>query len=205
MNIELIILAAVAVFVISRLYTVLGQRTGAEPRPRRMPSQPQPVPLGDDDPSADTEEGERGRIRPAFTGPGAAGLEAIAAADPDFLPDTFVRGARKAYEMIVNAFADGDRATLKPLLDSDVYAAYDAAITAREGAPGEPLRLVRLKSGRITDASLDGAKVARVSVAFEADLSDGENLRRAKEIWTFKRSVAGNDPNWLLDEVETID
>ncbi len=204
MNIELIILAAVAVFVISRLYTVLGQRTGSEPRARRMPTQPQPAPAGEAA-AHDEEEAERTQIRPAFTGPGAAGLEAIAAADADFLPDTFVRGARKAYEMIVNAYADGDRNTLKPLLDGDVYAAYDAAISAREGAPGEPLRLVRLKSARITDASLDGAKVARVAVAFEADLSDGENLRRAKEIWTFKRFVAGADPNWLLDEVETID
>lgn len=202
MNIELIILAAVAVFVISRLYTVLGQRTGAEPRARRMPAPS--VPVGED-PTQTAEDAERSRIRPAFTGPGAAGLEAIAATDPEFLPDAFVRGARKAYEMIVSAYADGDRASLRPLLDSDVYEAYDTAISAREGDPVEPLRLVRLKSARITDASLGEDQVARVWVAFEAELSDGETMRRAKEIWTFKRLVTGSDPNWLLDEVETID
>lgn len=167
-----------------------------------MPASPVP---SVEDPSIDGEEGERARIRPAFTGPGSAGLEAIAARDPDFLPDTFVRGARKAYEMIVNAYAEGDRAALKPLLDDDVFEAYDAAITARAGGTGEPLRLVRLKSARISDASLDDQQVARVMVAFEADLSDGEAMRRAKEIWTFKRLVTGQDPNWLLDEVETID
>jgi len=202
-NIELIILAAVAVFVISRLYSVLGQRTGAEPRARRMPAPS--VPVADDPALEADDDAERGRIRPAFTGPGAAGLEAIAAVDPEFMPDTFVRGARKAYEMIVNAFADGDRAALKPLLDSDVYEAYDAAISAREGQPGEPLRLVRLKAARISSASLDDDQYARVAVAFEAELSDGETLRRAKEIWTFKRLVTGSDPNWLLDEVETVD
>jgi predicted lipid-binding transport protein (Tim44 family) len=188
LNIELIILAAVAVFVISRLYAVLGQRTGAEPRARRMPA-----------PTV-----EEAAPRPSFSGPGAAGLEAISEADPGFTPDTFLRGARKAYEMIVTSFADGDRAALKPLLDADVYGAYEAAIAEREASGAEPLRMVRLRSARIEDARLD-AGIARVSVAFEADLSDGETLRRSSEVWTFKRPVKGDDPNWLLDEVSVVE
>lgn len=200
MSIDLIILAAIAVFVISRLYAVLGQKTGAEPPARRYREAPARAPQADDDTVADED---RPRIRPAFTGPAAAGMEAIAAVDTSFAPDDFVKGARRAYEMIVGAFADGDRDTLKTLVDDDVMEVYTAAIAEREAAGTEPMRLVRLRQARIVEASVDDARMARVMVSFESELSDGENLRQAKEIWTFKRSLASQDPNWLLDEVET--
>ena len=45
--------------------------------------------------------------------------------------------------------------------------------------------------------------MARVAVSFESELSDGDNLRQAREIWTFKRPLKSQDPNWLLDEVAT--
>jgi predicted lipid-binding transport protein (Tim44 family) len=200
-NPELIILAVVAVFVISRLYAVLGQRTGIEPRPRRAreSSRPSPAPLQDDGPEA--PESDRPAARAAFTGPAAAGLEAIAAIDASFVPDEFTQGARRAYEAIVAAFADGDRGALRPLLDTDVFEAWTAAISEREQTGQEPLRLLRLRAARIVDASLDAEEVARVAVSFEGDLSDGETMRKAREIWTFKRPVRSPDPNWVLDEV----
>lgn len=198
MTIDLIILAAVAVFVISRLYAVLGQKTGAEPPARRYREAPARAPEREDA-LADAED--RPRLRAAFTGPAAAGMEAIAAVDESFAPDDFVKGARKAYELIVGAFADGDRDALKQLVDDDVMEVYSDAITEREKAGSEPMRLVRLRQARIVDASVDGAKMARVLVSFESELSDGDNLRQAKEIWTFKRSLSTQDPNWLLDEV----
>ncbi len=201
MSIDLIILAAIAVFVISRLYAVLGQKTGAEPPARRYREAPVRAPDRDDDPAAET--GDKRRTRPAFTGPAAAGMEAIAAEDETFTPEEFTRGARKAYEMIVAAFADGDRDALRSLVDQDVFDAYSDAIAARERAGTEPMRLVRLRQARIAEASVDAANMARVLVSFESDLSDGENLRTAKEIWTFKRSLKSDNPNWLLDEVTT--
>lgn len=198
MTIDLIILAAVAVFVISRLYAVLGQKTGAEPPARRYREAPARAPEREDAP---TDAEDRPRLRAAFTGPAAAGMEAIAAVDDSFAPDDFVKGARKAYELIVGAFADGDREALKQLVDDDVMEVYSEAITEREKAGSEPMRLVRLRQARIVDASVDGAKMARVLVSFESELSDGDNLRQAKEIWTFKRSLSTQNPNWLLDEV----
>jgi predicted lipid-binding transport protein (Tim44 family) len=201
LSIELIILAAIAVFVISRLYAVLGQKTGHEPARRfnketvaRRPEVKEEEP---------TEGEERPRLRAAFTGPAASGLEAIAAADPQFSPEDFTKGARKAYELIVNAYADGDRDALKQLVDDDVFEVYSEAIAEREKAGTEPMRLARVRSARIVDASLDNARMARVAVSFESELSEGDAMRSAKEIWTFKRSAQTQDPNWLLDEVAT--
>ena len=201
MNIDLIILAAIAVFVISRLYAVLGQKTGAEPPARRYREAPARAPERED--GAVVEDEDRPKIRAAFTGPAAAGLEAIAAEDANFAPDDFIKGARRAYELIVGAFADGDRDALKQLVDDDVMEVYSAAIAEREAAKTEPMRLLRVRQARIADASVDAKKMARVEVSFESELSDGDNLRQAKEIWTFKRALNNQDPNWLLDEVAT--
>jgi predicted lipid-binding transport protein (Tim44 family) len=202
LSIELIILAAIAVFVISRLYAVLGQKTGHEPARRynkeTVARRPE---LKDEEAPAEGEE--RPRLRAAFTGPAASGLEAIANADPQFSPDDFTKGARKAYELIVNAYADGDREALKQLVDDDVFELYSQAIAEREKAGAEPMRLARVRSARIVEASLDEARMARVAVSFESELSEGDAMRTAKEIWTFKRSAQTQDPNWLLDEVAT--
>lgn len=198
-NIELIILAAVAVFVISRLYSVLGTKTGTEQPARRLKEAVARAAEAEEAAGAE----DRPRVRAAFTGPAAAGLESIAAKDPGFNPDEFTRGARAAYEMTVAAFADGDRETLRNLVDDDVFEAYSDAITDREGSGAEPMRLVRVKSARIVEAEVAPGNLARVAVSFEADLSDGDMMRTAKEIWTFKRSLASTDPNWLLDEVAT--
>ena len=128
-------------------------------------------------------------------------MEAIAAIDKQFNPRDFLQGSKKAYEMIVAAFADGDRKMLKTLLDDDVYEAYETAIDEREAAGRDPLRLMRLRSAEIADAELTHDGIARVSVSFEASLSDGENQRTAKEIWTFERPARSRDPNWFLSEV----
>jgi len=200
LSIDLIILAAIAVFVISRLYAVLGQKTRAEPRPR--PYREAPVRAAKQAEDAKTDEDKR-KLRPAFTGPAAAGLEAIASEDTSFSPDEFLRGARKAYELIVAAYADGDRDALRALVDQDVFDVYSDAIVDRQKTGAEPMRLVRLRQARIVEASVDASHFGRVLVSFESDLSDGENLRSSKEIWTFKRSLRSDDPNWLLDEVAT--
>ncbi|HVY87249.1 MAG TPA: Tim44/TimA family putative adaptor protein [Hyphomonadaceae bacterium] len=200
MDISIIILAAIAVLVISRLYAVLGQKTGAEPARRFEKPAPRPAEREAETPS---ETDDKPRLRAAFTGPAAAGLEAIAAVDNQFDPDDFIKGARRAYELIVNAFADGDRDALKQLVDDDVFEAYTNAITEREKAGTEPMRLARVKSARIADASVDATSMARVQVSFEAELSDSDRMRTAREIWTFKRQLNSNNPNWLLDEVAT--
>ncbi|MFC7292350.1 Tim44/TimA family putative adaptor protein [Hirschia litorea] len=190
-DIELIIFAAVAVFVLSRLYIVLGKKTGAEPPPSVIREAAKNRVSGED--NADVSS-----IRPAFTGPGAAAMEEISRMDRLFTPTDFVRKSKKAYEMIVEAFAEGDKKTLSNLLVDDVYEAYVSAIDAREESGAEPLRLMRLKSAEIADAEIIDGSIGQVSVSFEAQLSDGENLRTAKEIWTFERALKESNPAWLL-------
>lgn len=191
--IEIAVLTFVAVFVLFRLYTTLGRRTGAErPEPRPQPAQG-PLP-----------QEERGPVAPTaaqVAGPGGEGLMAIVRADPQFEVDHFLIGARGAYELIVNAYAKGDRDALRSLLTPRVFDSYVNAINAREQKGEAGPELVRLRSAEIADASLEGS-TARVTVKFEAELAEGAHgVRDAREKWTFERDVRGQDPNWLLARV----
>ena len=196
---EVLIIAAISIFVLSRLYIALGKDDGP-PAGRTRNKIPQPSPHGTD--NVTELRPEQTPQAPVFTGPAAAGLEAIYEADNSFNTRDFLLGARSAYEMIVAAFGRGDRAALKPLLDTDVYEAWDAAITNREETGEAPFELLRVKKAEIDEADLDSTGMARVMVRYDAELGDGETTRKAREIWTFMRDTGSDDPNWILDDVE---
>ena len=141
----------------------------------------------------------------------AAGLDAIAAADPNFDAQHFLTGARAAYEMIVNAYAEGDRRSLKNLLAREVYDGFETAISEREKR-GETVesRFVSIDNADITGAELRGRN-AQVTVRFQSKLvsvtrdKDGnvidgnaERVTDITDIWTFARDVSSRDPNWKL-------
>src|SRR6056297_2206471 len=157
--IEFIVLAGIALFVGWRLFVTLGQDQGPpdgrDRNPNPAPS-PSPIPSNRAPAGGDVVE-----LRPSFTGPGAAGMEAIYEVDNTFEPRAFLQGARAAYEMIVGAFGRGERDALKPLLDTDVYEAWDAAIAEREATGAEGLQLLRIRKAEITDASLAEDGMAR--------------------------------------------
>jgi predicted lipid-binding transport protein (Tim44 family) len=170
----LLIAAMIAAAVCFRLYTVLGRRTGNEtaPQPKPSPFAPPPAKAAD---------------APA---PSSSGLLDLQLADPGFDTTKFLTGARDAYARIVTAFAGGDRAALRPLLSSEVYAAFDAGITGR--STPAPV-FTKLTDARIAGSAVHGRQ-AEITVAFAAEFSTGP----VSDVWTFERNLDGGDPNWLL-------
>ena len=141
----------------------------------------------------------------------AAGFRAIAEADPMFSPKPFLEGAKSAYEMIVTAYAAGDRKTLKSLLDKDVYDGFEQAIAARE-ANGHKVdfTFVGLPKVEIAHAEID-KRDARVAVQFNAEVvqatrdkdgtlieGNGDQVQTIADEWTFARNPKSRDPNWRL-------
>lgn len=214
--VDLILFAMVAAFLVLRLRSVLGRRTGFE-----RPPQPEPRPAGFD-PRARPLEGPAEEARPARpqggprivlpdprTPPGQA-LGRIAAADRSFDPEGFLHGAEGAFRMIVTAFAASDRRTLRDLLSDDTYAGFEQAITAREQA-GESQRteLRAVHELAIEAADLRGS-IADVTVRFVTDqvnMTTGRNgevvtgsdaITELTDIWTFQREVGSADPTWRL-------
>lgn len=135
----------------------------------------------------------------------------IAIADREFDVDGFLSGARMAYEMIVTAFADGDRKQLQPLLSPDVYTSFEGAISERE-AQGHKIEqsFIGINKAELIDAKLTG-NMARLTIKFISELTsstrtedgvvvqgDPVTVRSVTDYWTFERDIKSNDPNWRL-------
>lgn len=231
-DIYTLIFLGLAVFVIIKLRSVLGQRTGFERPPevirremeqRSQPSRPGdnvvPLPQPAAKPANDAEPAPPGERWKGVAEPGtglAKGLDDIFAADQSFDARGFVQGAKAAYEMIVVAFARGDRKTLKDLLAKDVYEGFAGAIGDREnrGETSETT-FVSIDKADLADARMVG-RSAQVTVSFTSKLItvtrdragavvDGspEKVVDVSDIWTFARDTSSRDPNWRLIATES--
>lgn len=194
-NYDIILIGLVAVFLILRLRSVLGKRTGNERPPARDPFTP-PAP-----PTATPRVGDRGDApanqgndnvvslptasapapRPslATSGPGGiratvmptatAGVAAIRGADPSFEPIGFTGGARAAFTAIVEAFAKGDTSSLRPLLDGPTFSSFEAAIRGRiERKEKAETTLIGFEASDVAAAELQGTN-ASVTVRFVSE------------------------------------
>lgn len=202
---NIILIATVAGFILFRLYSVLGRRTGHE-RPQEDDYR---LRQAENAVGAPAQLAHATAERPSD--PVASGLFDIGLADRSFEKEHFLKGARAAYEMILTAFAANQRATLKPLLSEEVFAAFDAVMRRRE-ASGEKaiLTLVGFNEVKIIAAALKG-NMAEITLAFGAQLisavsnaqgevidGDDKSVHAVTNVWTFARDVHLRDPNWML-------
>ncbi|HVZ14221.1 MAG TPA: Tim44/TimA family putative adaptor protein [Bauldia sp.] len=231
-----VIFLVIAVVVFIRLRSVLGRRTGNERPPYDPYTRRDGLPARGGDKVVDVA-----RRIPAAAPAGAAvtatiplaqrigavapegspvndGLKAIAVEDPALDPSAFVAGAKVAYEMIVTAFAEGDRKTLKPLLGREVFDGFVSAIAEREQR-GETIefKFVGIDRAEITAASLKGG-TAQITVRFLSKLVSATHDKAGKvidgdpthvgdvtDVWTFARETASRDPNWKLVATESVE
>jgi predicted lipid-binding transport protein (Tim44 family) len=234
-DVTTLLFLVLAVVVFLKLRSVLGRRTGHEQGrferykaqqeaarngklpaqdkvvtlPRREREELEPRPMAEQQARAEVED----RIKGLAAGNAgiAKGLVDIVRADDTFDPDAFLKGARAAYELIVTAFAEGNRKTLKNLLSREVYEGFAGAITERENR-GELVdqSFVGIKSTDIVEAELK-ATTAQVTVKFVSELisatrdrsgevimGDPKRIKEVTDIWTFAREVTSRDPNWKL-------
>ncbi|WP_075291889.1 Tim44/TimA family putative adaptor protein [Pararhizobium arenae] len=219
------LVAAVIIFI--QLRSVLGRRTGNERPPidpyskRETAEAPDAggkvvqLPRREGGPEAENRYAAIDAFTPAGT-PLNEGLRKISDADPSFEPKEFVNGAKMAYEMIVMAFADGDRKTLKGLLSREVYDGFEAAIAERE-AKGEVLKstFVGIEKAEIVHAEVKDNE-ANITLRIISQLisatydkagnvvdGDGEAVSEVNDLWTFARDTRSRDPNWKLIATES--
>ena len=232
-----IVFALLAAFVVWKLRSVLGTRNGAEKPPTNPFATPTPRVSGAR--RGDPDSGDSNRVialpgaaePPAaiaptkgdrwkpYAEPGSkawAGLDAIAAADPAFAIKPFADGAKSAYEMIVTAFAEGNREVLRNLLSPEVFESFAAALAEREKR-GEKVTttFVSIDKVMIDDAALNG-RTAEIKIHFTSQMItatrdhagtviDGspDTVVQIDDIWTFARDTGSRDPNWKLAATET--
>jgi len=218
--IDIIFLAMVAGFIALRLRSVLGRRTGTEPapppdplrRPERVPpARPAEVVTTENRDDTVVQPPSRRRQAPSAEAGAAAGLAAIEVADRSFELESFVAGARWAYEIVVNAFAVGDTETLRPLVSEAVMQNFADALAVRKAADHKvETTIVAIKEVKVTAAALAG-RSAEITVRFVSEIvsvthnASGNVVeghptaaREVTDLWTFARDTRSRDPNWTL-------
>ena len=227
-----IVTLAIVVFIFIRLRSVLGKRTGHQPPmdsadnsvlsasrkkskdnivtlPRRAaPAEPEPKTLSRAEAVVDELAKPGTKLNKS--------LKEIISIDPAFETGPFLEGAKMAYEMIVTAFADGDRKALRNLLSREVFEGFASAIDARE-AKGEQVHSSFIG---IDSALIVGAEIVRmdaqITVRFVSQIvsathaadgkiieGDTEQVAEVTDVWTFARDMGSRDPNWKLVATES--
>mgnify|MGYP002402919118 CR=1 FL=1 len=223
------LVAAVVIFY--QLRNVLGRRTGHERPPfdpytagrtradEKSTSQDKVIALPRRKGAAEAPEAYS--EIDAVAAPGTdlnKGLRAVKDADPSFDPKSFVDGAKMAYEMIVMAYADGDRRTLKNLLSREVYDGFVSAISEREQrAEKIQSSFVGISKADFVSAEMKGSE-AHITLRIVSELisatldktgtvidGDPETVAEVKDVWTFARDTRSKDPNWKLVATEAED
>ena len=209
---EVVLFAAAAFVVCVAFYSVLGKSVGRGPDDELTPDE---IFGASDSAEARNAARQAQADAAAVAADDGTGLSAIAQADASFSPARFIDGAKTAYSMILEAFASGDRDTLRGLLTPETFAVYDAAISEREAQDlTQVTDLGRLRTAQIVSGRVEGGE-AVIRVLYEAEIAsalrdasgelvegDPDMLASIAEHWTFVRPVGSDDPTWRLAEVE---
>lgn len=211
--IDLLLFGMIAAFLVLRLRSILGRRTGFE-RPTAADGQPAPAGAAHTAPpgviDAVAEQDAPARALPDAGSPAGQTLARMRTLDPAFDPQHFLTGAEAAFRMIVTAYAAGDRTTLRPLLSDDTYRGFEGAIAARETA-GETQRgeIRAIHAVAIEAATLRG-NTADITVRLVSDqinetldrdgkpVAGTDAVTEITDLWTYERELAQPDPAWRL-------
>ncbi|GJL90873.1 Tim44/TimA family putative adaptor protein [Hyphococcus sp.] len=203
----LLFFAGVTAFVIFRLISVMGTRTGHE-----QSHDLEAVRRAANARATDAQQEDvHDREEPAAPKPVSTNARVLREADPAFDEAAFLAGARDAYEMIVEAFASGDLKSIRPYLNDSVYSAFKGAVVARDSAGYmSDLKFVGIERASIVSSAVDDAAMSaevefssnqvRVTRNKDGEVVDGDPNRidLVKDRWTFSRKQNSGDPNWTL-------
>jgi len=181
---DIIIFAVIAVFIIYRLRSVLGKRTGFQ----KKPNQQQFVKKQPKQPQTETPQLRESEQK----------LEAVYKSINSFDHKAFLEGAKKAFEIIITAFNQGDKKTLKGLVSKDVYSAFESAIN--DGSNNPNSQFYSLVVDGIDDARVENGKITiAVNFISEQILSDNdEDIVKNKDTWVFEKPENSSGPAWIL-------
>ncbi len=210
--IDLILFGMIAAFLVLRLRSILGKRTGFE----RQATPVQPVPVRPVNPAPIIEGKAEPMPPPAATTVPEAGtstgqaLARMHEIDRTFDPARFLAGAEQAFRMIVKAFAAGDRPGLRALLADETYHAFEQAISAREKAGETQVSEIKsIQQLAIDEATLKGStgsvtvRIVSDQISYSHDkngrpLTGTDAVTEITDLWTFDRDLSQQDPTWRL-------
>lgn len=213
---DIIVIGAIAVFILLRYRAMLGEtgdrtdNTGPQAKVTPISEFERVIQLPAARITALTEKKDEFA---SYKTSLAESFVAMRGIDREFTPDEFLQGARAAYEMVIDAFNNADRDTLKMLLSDTIYQQFDASLKEEETS-GEKSKttLTAINNATISAAKLSG-NMATITVEFlseqvhltynaAGDIIEGDvsNQQKVEDSWVFTRNLSSTDLNWKIIE-----
>ena len=219
--VQILVLAAVALFLFWRLRSVLGSRQGFE----KNTVSKEDIKVNKKENKADSnvielkanEVNEEIADYVEINSPAFNALSEMKEVEKGWLVSHFVSGAKMAYEQILMAFEKGDLQTIKKMTSDEVCETFKTVIDERanKGLTVEAefggVRDIRIKEVLFNKKNLE----AKIKIIFQCELSysvkdqDGkvleggpDKIKKQRDIWTFSRKMASDLPNWYLIKTE---
>lgn len=225
---DILLYALIAAGLVFWLRSILGERHGDE-RERSNPFTSVPV---DEDKKKEVSKNKKGAKAPMLSivteedAPPSLPrgvsfghedveevLDDMARVDRNFDVESFSSAAKDAFVIVVEAFAQGDRETLKDLLSKKVYTAFDAALKTREEKGENVLTEIHAVRELEFKTAILEKSTATITVAFTADETcvirdkdenilsgDPDRITQMIDVWSFTRNLKSKDPRWLVSE-----
>ena len=211
---QIIIFAAIALFFFFRLRSVLGQKTGEEHKHGKLLTQKslRPVPLRPQDQVAVKDKIDSDQeIAAVLVGQDQVAVKKLQAIYPAFQPTSFLKGAKIAFESVLNAYAEGDTKTLKSLVDQEIFDAFSGSIVERQNkVQQQQTMIVAINDAKIESIKIENSQAfvtvliisEQINVVRNQDgqviEGDATAVRNIRDLWTFRKDLRNMDPNWLL-------
>ncbi len=184
---DIIIFAAIAGFIIYRLRGVLGKRTGYQKETTKFET------------SKKKEEDSTIQKIPSLLD-NQTKLENVYKKVSNFDHKQFLDGAKKAFEIIITAFNNGDKKTLKNLVSKDVYLAFEKAIDESTNNPSAQFYSLVIDS--VEEAKVEN-NIISISINFISEQmlnNDEGRIVKNKDMWTFEKEINSSSPIWILTQ-----
>ncbi len=183
---DIIIFAAIAAFIIYRLRSVLGKRTGYQKEKSEYKK-------------IKKEERKEEKPIPSLLD-NQIKLQNVYEKVSGFDHKSFLEGAKKAFEIIITAYNNGDKKTLKNLVSKDVYEAFGKAIDNNTNNPSS--QFYSLIIDKVSNAKVENNTIT-ISIDFISEQmlnNDEGKIVKNKDNWTFEKPVNSSSPIWILTQ-----
>lgn len=216
--ITLIFFAGVAIVMIIKFNSILGKRFDDDDKVidlRQYRDQDFQTP---DEAAADRErsmqlEREQAEVLEKLDVKVLQSVKELMKKDVNFSVDMFLGGAKGAFEIIIEAFSNGDKSTLRNMLDDNVYDAFEKEVDSfKSKGRRKEITIISIASADIVNVKIVN-KEARISVRFVSEQIDAiydmednivegskTDINTLEDTWTFKKPIKSSNPNWLLCE-----
>jgi len=192
-----------------------GKKTGEEHKHGKLLTQKslRPVPLRPQDQVAVKDKIDSDQeIASVLVGQDqVADLKKLQAIYPAFQPTSFLKGAKIAFESVLNAYAEGDTKTLKSLVDQEIFDAFSGSIIERQNkVQQQQTMIVAINDAKIESIKIENSQAFITVLMISEQINvirnqdgqviegDATAVRNIRDLWTFRKDLRNMDPNWLL-------